>query len=659
MTGSDAVIAERYRRNRAFLVARHPGLALPPAGAALASMAEVDGAGHLVNVRLGPNRLYPDSAEETAGRQIEAARTTEGRYRPPMIRATEEDRLVFDAMSNIERRMGTRAITQPAPYAFEDRHGPLAIVFGAGLGIHLLKLADSFDVRHLIVYEPAPVFLDLASYVVDWNELANRFGGDTGSFHLLTDADGVAAGRAIIDILASRITPAALTGAVMLKHYHCDPFDQVVAQLRTYLPLVTQIPGYFKDQARQVDQMIGSLRTADRYLKSRAQPHPGRGLVVVGAGPSLDRALPLLKELEGRATIFSCGSSLRPLTRAGIVPDLHVELETDPTTGSVLDSIGRPDLLKSIPLVTSAGSAAETNSRFASTFIFRRQGSVAGGILGEEILTLPFADPLVGNAAVSLGVSLGFRRIAMLGVDFGFRDKRRHHAEGTVYVDDATRQTRTDYRHIGLDQAITGFESDIAYFPIPSVAGDAMLANETFLLSLRSMEMLIGASPGLTLFQVGDGAQVAGAVNLALGKFDSLSFGVQGALRGEDLLAPFAPLEAELRDLTPRLRAFLDAAEKYGRELAVLLDPVPRTLIGLIDRAQAATNLLNAMRRQGHEACATLFGGPVRGFFQILVGRCAGIPASAEVVRLLEAASAELPPMIKHMLDSVRSLERR
>ncbi len=621
-------------------------------------MAEVDDAGDLVNIRIGLNRLYAGSAEETARRQIEEARTADGRYRPPMIRAPEEDRLIFDAMSRIDEAFGKPVIGNPRPYAFAERHGPLAVVFGAGLGLHLPKLAASFVVRHLIVYEPAPAFLDLACYAIDWEELASGFDGETSSFSLLTGADGAVAGRTIVDILASRITPTALTGAIILKHYQCDPFDHAVAELKSYLPLVTQIPGYFKDQARQVAQMIGSLRTADRYLKIRAQPLPGQRLVVVGAGPSLDRALPILKEMQGRATIFSCGSSLRPIVQAGIVPDLHVELETDPTTGNVLDSIGRSDLLKSIPLVTSAGSAAETNRRFASTNLFKRQGSVAGGILGEQILDLPFADPLVGNAAVALGVSLGFRQIAMLGVDFGFRDKRRHHAEGTVYVDDATRETRTDYRHIGLDQAITGFESDIVYFQIPSVAGDELFANETFLLSLRSMEMLVAASPGLSLMQVGDGARVTGAKNTALGGFNEVGFGSERALRRDELLSCFAPFESDLRDLEPRLRSFVAATNEFGRELAGLMHPAPQTLLALIDQAQRATNLLNSMRGRGHDTCARLFGGPVRGFFQILVGRCAGISEPAETVRLLKAASVEFPAVIERMLESLRNLSR-
>ncbi|MGE0813475.1 MAG: 6-hydroxymethylpterin diphosphokinase MptE-like protein [Vicinamibacterales bacterium] len=53
----------------------------------------------------------------------------------------------------------------------------------------------------------------------------------------------------------------------------------------------------------------------------------GRPAIVVGAGPSLDRSLALVRELAGRALVIAVDTALRPLLAAGVRPDLVVALD--------------------------------------------------------------------------------------------------------------------------------------------------------------------------------------------------------------------------------------------------------------------------------------------------------------------------------------------
>jgi hypothetical protein len=56
----------------------------------------------------------------------------------------------------------------------------------------------------------------------------------------------------------------------------------------------------------------------------------GLPAIVVSAGPSLNKQLPLLKALQGRAVIICVDTAMRPLLNAGIRPDLVAAIDFTP-----------------------------------------------------------------------------------------------------------------------------------------------------------------------------------------------------------------------------------------------------------------------------------------------------------------------------------------
>jgi len=59
----------------------------------------------------------------------------------------------------------------------------------------------------------------------------------------------------------------------------------------------------------------------------------GERVILCGAGPSLDRLLPALRQLRERAWLVALDTAVRPLISAGVVPDLVVSIDPTPLNG--------------------------------------------------------------------------------------------------------------------------------------------------------------------------------------------------------------------------------------------------------------------------------------------------------------------------------------
>ena len=100
--------------------------------------------------------------------------------------------------------------------------------------------------------------------------------------------------------------------------------------------------GYFEDEIEMIRNCHANLRRWDfRVIESvpvREQSFP---VLIVGAGPSLDRDMPHLKALRERAIVVSCGTSIGILLKNGIRPDLHCEIERGELVHELLAKVAR------------------------------------------------------------------------------------------------------------------------------------------------------------------------------------------------------------------------------------------------------------------------------------------------------------------------------
>jgi hypothetical protein len=474
-----------------------------------------------------------------------------------------------------------------------DYAGSFLIVLGVGLGWALPELLARTRARHLILVEPHGVFLHHALSTIDWEALLDGIEAEGGTVSLIVPAD---ASQGLLELIAAirRGPELCVDGSYLFVHYPAQLLLELRDRFAQYAEALFQTYGFYEDERLMLVNACVNLGLAEaRLIPPQPAGERSDAVVIVGSGPSLDPALPELKRLAAGATVISCGTALKSLLRVGIVPDFHCESENVAHTVEILDHTAAEHALDGISLIASITVDPRVPGYFRDCLVYFREASCSTRLLapGEELM---FTSPTVANVALRCAVSLGFRTLYLVGVDFGVREAGRHHAEGSAY---RTLAFLRDY-----DQSMR--------FPIPAPAnfGGVVQTDATFSLGRLSAAKVAGAE-GITVYNCSDGIQIEGAPPRR-----------PGSVRLAPLRQTRAGLRAEIRAACPPLA---EAVSAERRSLAAVRAEAPDYFAGLlaaIDAAAAENDLVRFWERldpylgpgAGREGVASLVVGSLR-----------------------------------------------
>ncbi len=165
-------------------------------------------------------------------------------------------------------------------------------------------------------------------------------------------------------------------------------------------------------------------------VRSLRQAFPGKPALVVGAGPSLNGALPYLKQCAGEFVVISTGTALRALRKAGIRPDLVVAVDAHPLMASQFEvacddlylacsTLLYPPALRKFKGVFSGTLEANPIDRWLDEVTTDRGGLLAAGT--------------VTSTAIDLAVQMGCNPILAVGFDLSLASDGTTHAANTMY----------------------------------------------------------------------------------------------------------------------------------------------------------------------------------------------------------------------------------
>lgn len=231
---------------------------------------------------------------------------------------------------------------------------------------------------------------------------------------------------------------------------HCQETDRILwiewpAALRGNPALAETLKAGFKRHLRdRAANLLTHFRNGENYFENvirnfqyQSDPDagrlfglfPGAPLVIVSAGPSLDRNIAELRGCEDRCFILSVDTALRPLLAAGVVP--HAVLIADPS------ELNAQHIAGVVP---------------SSTFVIAEQAVHASALEGASKRFLfglgLFPDPLfakygfgkarldawgsVATIALDLACRMGASPVIFAGQDFAY-SWNRDYASHTIY----------------------------------------------------------------------------------------------------------------------------------------------------------------------------------------------------------------------------------
>lgn len=173
--------------------------------------------------------------------------------------------------------------------------------------------------------------------------------------------------------------------------------------------------------------------------------------IVVAAGPSLDKNIKELRRAKGKCLIVSADTALKPLSLAGIVPDLTAIMDgkKDERYLSETDS-------REVPIVCTPRGGTEflhlhTGKKFfISDFCDHINGFMKRN--GHGLIKLDTGGS-VANSCFAIARFLHSRRIILVGQDLAYTGDKTHSA---VTVRGAVKTEIEDLEHVEMDIDIYG-----------------------------------------------------------------------------------------------------------------------------------------------------------------------------------------------------------
>ncbi|EAI3265691.1 DUF115 domain-containing protein, partial [Campylobacter jejuni] len=150
--------------------------------------------------------------------------------------------------------------------------------------------------------------------------------------------------------------------------------------------------------------------------------------IVVSAGPSLAKQLPLLKAYQEKAIIFCADGALSMLEKEGIVPDYVLNIDFEDKATKFFECINHSYTLNILSCATHP-----------SITVLVRNKSI---VLRDDPLYQRFnlndfgyidTGTHVSHFSYTLALALGFKNIIMIGQDLAFDEKGNSHSKGFSY----------------------------------------------------------------------------------------------------------------------------------------------------------------------------------------------------------------------------------
>ncbi|KLU65874.1 hypothetical protein DEAC_c19100 [Desulfosporosinus acididurans] len=374
-------------------------------------------------------------------------------------------------------------------------------LFGLGLGYHLIELLDQTPKSTLIfVLETDWDIVKAAMHVIDFEEIIA-----TGRVVLAFGKPSEI--RAILDGLF-------ILGKVMLKLQRIG-FLYFPPKYRLELPSVQEIRHYVLETLQYHRHGLGSdlnwpVQGLTNHVKHvpylAASPSLDRiyntwkkPVVIVLAGPSLNKNIAVLKEWQDRVTIFCVNTVFNKLLDNGIVPDATFSVDRTPLIPEKHYKRDEP-IPESIVLVANP----VIDSRSAS--LFKHHLFIFGGgeYFGHELAHA------LGNGIMPLGLSvthstfvfarhIGATAIILIGQDLAFGEEGHTHSAGSVY-----------------DQAKVNLESLSEVVYLEGYYGEKVPSQITWKFFRDWYEIFLERYPTLLINATEGGAKIMGTVQMTL-----------------------------------------------------------------------------------------------------------------------------------------------
>lgn len=320
----------------------------------------------------------------------------------PTIRCLKDNREIYmHSMLDPENAAG-----EFVELYYDESQGKY-FVWGIGLGYHITALLEKSEAISVIVLENNLQMIIRAMQFCDWSRWIAQ-----GRIQIRYN-------KKIVELL-KRVTSDAL----FLIHYpslQLLPTGEEKEVLENYFVSTNSM----REQKRDMDNNFYRLQNAGfPECEEIIKKINGKILVIVAAGPSLEKEICTLREIQDEVLILAVGTVAQNLVLNGIYPDFILITDAWEQMYKQIEDIDVPD----IPLLLLSTASAEAAERYKGPcYIVYQEGyTLAEKTAKEKKYMLFQSGGSVTTLAIDMGIRLKARKIILVGADLAYTNLRYH-----------------------------------------------------------------------------------------------------------------------------------------------------------------------------------------------------------------------------------------
>lgn len=285
------------------------------------------------------------------------------------------------------------------------------IIFGVILGLHIPKIHKKLNCKIYHIIEESLELFRLSLFVVDYSEIANfseinfyianseeEFYGRIGKAYHQTLIFNHYIKFTIFSKNNQKYIDVIQDILVMQSHYLYAYPRELMSLNRTY---------------NYLNQEFNFINISQVNNLNNIQDIP---ILILGAGPSLNKEIDFLKRNQKRFIIVAVYSIMEYLEKNNIVPDIITQYdEGDDYVMHSLRQVKDLDFFSNTIFLFSSHVVQRLMNSFNKKNIFIFQ-AIFEAKKGFGILT----SPSIGEISYALTILLGFKKIYLLGIDLSF-----------------------------------------------------------------------------------------------------------------------------------------------------------------------------------------------------------------------------------------------
>jgi hypothetical protein len=319
---------------------------------------------------------------------------------------------------------------------YHDNKYDFLVMTGVGLGLQISEILDRVQVNNLLIFESDYELLTISMFFTDWESLyekqSPKLGKSLTLISVSTENEDVEYGSLWNELIVR--CPHFPFNTVFYNHGGHNKYGKFIRKIKEDQTMYMSLWGNYDDEVNQLNHIMHNIKNIhSKWIPNKQEYTWEKPVIVCGSGPSLDSRIKQLKSIANDCIVISAGTALSALLNHNIIPDFHVELESDYNVYNALKGIGKDEVLKNISLICAIQCSPYIHSLFNTTYSFVKDSLSCGDLLAKKEDKIIDATPTCVNAALSLALHYKAKDIYLFGTDFGFYDVKNHHSTKSIY----------------------------------------------------------------------------------------------------------------------------------------------------------------------------------------------------------------------------------